>query len=77
MDGWQFTSKYLLKAINSGVDMSYFYTDFTITSSSSQSAAVASENKTNEKAEAKVAEKTETKTTKIKSEYQVGSIYML
>jgi hypothetical protein len=77
MDGWQFTSKYSLKAISSGVDMSYFYTDFTTMSSSSQSAAASSENKTDEKVEAKVTEKTETKTTKTKSEYQTGNIYTL
>ena len=77
MDGWQFTSKYSLKAISSGVDVSYFYKDFSNISTPSQSAATPSENKTTEKTEAKVTEKTETKTTKTKSEYQTGNIYTL
>lgn len=32
-DGWQFTSKYKVSAISSGIDMSYFYVDFKTTTS--------------------------------------------
>lgn len=63
LDGWQFTSRYTVGSISSGVDMSYFYKDFSSTKTE------------DDKSEEKEQSKEEVKTATYYANYKTGVNY--